>query len=152
MNKVTITLQDKEIINELAQDEQMQIRIKDAIIDGITKRAAKSMNVNVDIKKIVKEIAEASSKEIGHEFMTGDYYRKHLKVEWANIIREQCKKEIEAVVKEELTENLADIRQRLNDQLDEWKANIERRINEFDIEKAVEQVATIEIRRRLNHG
>ena len=152
MNKITITLQDKEIINELAQDEQMQIRIKNAIIDGITKRAAKSMNVNVDIKKIVKEIAEASSKEIGRAFMTGDYYRRHLKDEWANIIREQCKKEIEAVVKEELTENLADIRQRLHDQLDEWKASIERRINEFDIEKAVEQVATIEIRRRLNRG
>lgn len=150
MNKISISLQDKDIINELAQDEQMQIRIKDAIIDGITKRAAKSMNVNVDIKNTVKEIAAAASAELARQFVTGDFYRKHLKEEWAKIIREQCIEEINTVVEEEFKENLEDIRQRLNDRLDEWKVTIERRLSEFDIKKAVEQVATLEIRRRLN--
>ena len=49
MDKITIILQDKETIKELAKDPDVQIKIKDAVIDGIGKRASKIANLSDDI-------------------------------------------------------------------------------------------------------
>ena len=48
MDKITILLQDITTISELAKDPEVQIKIKDAIIDGVKRRSLKSMQIIED--------------------------------------------------------------------------------------------------------
>lgn len=49
MGKIILVLQDKETIKELAKDENVQIKIKDAIVDSIAKRVAQGNIVGVNL-------------------------------------------------------------------------------------------------------
>ena len=57
MDKIILVLQDKETIKELAKDENVQIKIKDAIVDSIAKRVAQGniVGVNLSLQEAVTE-------------------------------------------------------------------------------------------------
>lgn len=66
MDKITILLQDKQTIEKLAADPDVQIRIKDAILDGLAKRYVKTSNV-------VKDLLDNARAEMRKELFTGIY-------------------------------------------------------------------------------
>ena len=63
MDKISLILQDKKTIEELAKDPEVQIRIKDAIVDALGKRSLKLMNANAEINNAVSTVSKAISKE-----------------------------------------------------------------------------------------
>ena len=53
MNKFTLMLQDKEVIKELARDPEIQVKIKNSIVDEVKRRLSKGID-----KKISEEMKE----------------------------------------------------------------------------------------------
>lgn len=131
MDKITIVLQDKKTIETLAKDPEVQIKIKDAIIDMIGRRALKIANVT-------NEILRAAKSEVRDQFMEGrSFYTPELKEEWKTSIRSQARIEFQAMVDEELQE----MRTEFRNELHKRKKEILKEIEDIDTESIIREVA-----------
>lgn len=143
MDKITIILQDKETIKELAKDPDVQIKIKDAVIDGIGKRASKIANLSDDIIHKLEE-------DIRNYFTESDNSmwkkRNVLKPEFKELIRKEANNAFNLSVSKELL----DMHKIINNRLDEIKTIIMDRItNGLNLEKIVSDAAEKVIKEKL---
>lgn len=134
MTNVKIMINDREGVEKIAADPDVQIRIKDALVDGIAKRTVKAIQGEIE-KEISNEIYKALHPKKGEKgglFGTPDIYgRAQLSKDAINEIHSAVKfavtKEIENVISE------CDIKK-------EYEALIARKIkevNEYNFEHAV---------------
>lgn len=137
MDKITILLQNKQTIEKLAADPDVQIRIKDAVLDGIAKRGMK-------LSGITSNIISAAQKEIRNEFF-GDTWGNILKDEYKTVIREQVKASLNHLVNEEL----AKCSKEISESIRSWKAEVLKKLKEYDIEKDIREVAEEVIRKKF---
>lgn len=137
MDKIIIVLQDKQTIEKLAADPEVQIRIKDSIIDGIGKRSAKLLNITNDI-------VNSAKREIKTEFF-GSNWNNVFTDEYKKLIKEQAKSELNHLVSEELKECSKEI----NNAIRFWKSEVLKKLEEYDIEKDIREVAEKVIIERL---
>ena len=129
MDKIIIVLQDKQTIEKLAADPEIQIRIKDSIIDGIGKRSAKLLNITNDI-------VNSAKREIRTEFF-GSNWNNVFTDEYKKLIKEQAKSALNHLVSEELKECSKEI----NNAIRLWKNEILKKLEGYDIEKDIREVA-----------
>ena len=137
MDKITILLQDKQTIEKLAADPQVQIRIKDAVLDGIGRRAMKLSNLTSDMVR-------AAQKEIRKEFFI-DSWKDILKDEYKDVIKRQARTEMQVLVNEEINECRKEIRESIRS----WKLDVLKKLKEYDIEKDIREVAEEVIRKKF---
>lgn len=104
MNKLTLFLNDKEIISEIAKDPEVQIKIKDAIIDGAIRRCAKTENT------IAHQISEVLRKEVFDNSMWGN----NLNDKYKEIVREEAKEAVESFVRSEMRMLIDEANKQLN--------------------------------------
>ena len=143
MDKITIILQDKETIKELAKDPDVQIKIKDAVIDGIGKRASKIANLSDDIIHKLEEDIRNYFTETDNSMWSR---RNVLKPEFKELIRKEANNAFYLSVNKELL----DMHKIINERLDEIKASIMDRIdNSLNLEKIVSDAAEKVIREKL---
>lgn len=105
MDKITILLQDITTISELAKDPEVQIKIKDAIIDGVKRRSLKSMNIIED--KLHREL-----------------YDELFEKTWQRGLKQQYKKDLQKVA-EETVKNV------IREDSDWWADFIRQEIDDF---------------------
>jgi len=102
LNKLTLLLSNKEMIAELMKDPEVKVKITDAIIDGLSRRALK-------LDEMKKQVLDAGKKEIKDMFLEGDSWHSHLKPEYASKIRSIAEdffnKEARIAAKEALENN-----------------------------------------------
>lgn len=143
MDKITIILQDKETIKELAKDPDVQIKIKDAVIDGIGKRASKIANLSDDIIHKLEEDIRNYFTEIDNSMWKK---RNVLKPEFKELIRKEANNAFNLSVSKELL----DMHKIINNRLDEIKTIIMDRItNDLNLEKIVSDAAEKVIKEKL---
>lgn len=143
MDKITIILQDKETIKELAKDPDVQIKIKDAVIDGIGKRALKIANLSDDIIHKLEEDIRNYFTETDNSMWNR---RNVLKPEFKELIRKEANNAFNLSVSKELL----DKHKIINNRLDEIKTIIMDRItNGLNLEKIVSDAAEKVIREKL---
>lgn len=143
MDKITIILQDKETIKELAKDPDVQIKIKDAVIDGIGKRASKIANLSDDIIHKLEEDIRNYFTESDNSMWKN---RNVLKPEFKELIRKEANNAFNLSVSKELL----DMHKIINNRLDEIKTIIMDRItNGLNLEKIVSDAAEKVIKEKL---
>lgn len=143
MDKITIILQDKETIKELAKDPDVQIKIKDAVIDGIGKRASKIANLSDDIIHKLEEDIRNYFTEIDNSMWKK---RNVLKPEFKELIRKEANNAFNLSVSKELL----DMHKIINNRLDDIKTIIMDRItNGLNLEKIVSDAAEKVIKEKL---
>lgn len=144
MDKITIILQDKETINELAKDPDVQIKIKDTILDGIGKRASKIANLSDDIISIMEnDIRNYFTEKEKNGRWLGN---TTLKPEFRELIHEEANKAFDKAVENELM----DMRKIIYNRIDEIKLIIIDTINNsLNLEKIVSGAAEKVIREKL---
>lgn len=150
MDKISILLQDKHTIEELAKDPEVQIRIKDAIVEGIGRRAAKLINSSYAIKEAVSQSSDAIKDSIEKELLTKDGWRKTLKDNYADIIRKQVDLEVRHIVSDEVASHLKTIQDDIAKRIEAYKQRVTSLLDGYDLEKVITEQATLEIRRRLD--
>lgn len=143
MDKITIILQDKETIKELAKDPDVQIKIKDAVIDGIGKRASKIANLSDDIIHKLEEDIRNYFTESDNSMWKN---RNVLKPEFKELIRKEANNAFNLSVSKELL----DMHKIINNRLDDIKAIIMDRINNgLNLEQIVSDAAEKVIKEKL---
>lgn len=143
MDKITIILQDKETIKELAKDPDVQIKIKDAVLDGIGKRASKIANLSDDIIHKLEEDIRNYFTETDNSMWNR---RNVLKPEFKELIHKEANNAFNLNVSKELL----DMHKIINERLDEMKLIIMDRItNGLNLEKIVSDAAEKVIREKL---
>lgn len=126
MNKMTLLLQDKEVVNELAKDPDVQIRIKDAIIDGIKGRSLKHLNI---VEDRIKE-------EMKRELFDGSYQQR-FRLEY----QEKIKMGVKPIVSEIISEAQTCCMERINNAFSELYDMVRDRLDSLDIEKLIREEA-----------
>lgn len=134
---VKIMLNDEKSIAELAKDPEVVKEIKKAIIDGVSKRVAKTME---------GEIAKAINEEIRlftHPTKANEVFDKYGYLN-TPILSSKMKKQIDALVAMKVRNEIGKI-------IDEFSANAEyveafnrrkKEIEAYDFDKAVEKFIT----------
>lgn len=135
MNKLTLILQDKSVIAELAKDEEVKIRIADAVIDGVRKRSS----------KIMDGISDSISREIASQIYERNSWSKALKPE----IKVAIAKEAIEVVKDLVKEETKPLREEAIEKLREIRVDLIKALDCIDLEKLVEKQVRIIIREKF---
>lgn len=139
MDKITILLQDKQTIEKLAADPDVQLRIRDAILDGIGRRSMK-------LSGVASGIVSAAEREIRKEFF-GDTWRDVLKDEYKDVIKRQVRKETHILVNEEIEECRIEISKTIRS----WKLDVLKKLKEYDFEKDIREVAEAVIKEKFKN-
>lgn len=152
MDRLTIVLGDKTTIEELAKDPEVQIKIKDAIIEGIGRKCVKVAMGSKELKAAVQRVDEVAAKTFKEKFLEksgwGGFSDK-LTPEYQEIVQDAVRKavgkEIEAATKEQL-QILID---RVSDVVTSFENRVENYLNGLNLDKVIENVATKVIKDKL---
>ena len=136
-NKLSLILNDPELIAEIAKDPEVQIRIKDAIIDGIGKRAVKLLNANAEIASVTSSIGQAISKQIKEQITNGESWRPTLKTEYKKIIEETLKDYVKTAALEISKEYYKKKKKRALESINAWKSQMELELERNNIESII---------------
>lgn len=150
MDKIILVLQDKETIKELAKDENVQIKIKDSIVDSIAKRVAQGNIVGVNLA-----LQEAVTEAIADKVFS-DGWRK---------LSPSAEVKVKSLFNELLNEAVAKVEENIKKELDTFKEDIVKdyrdhitsisdayreKIDNADIEGIVEDFLKMRITDALN--
>lgn len=134
MNKITLLLQDKETVLELAKEPEVKIKIADAIVDGVKKRSMKNF---ADIEYRIK-------KEFQNLLFDGSWSTK-FREEHHKKIKEGLKPIIDDIIKDAQTSCF----ERINKSFIEISLMAEEKIKELDIEMIIREEARNVIEQKL---
>ena len=135
-NRITILLQDEDLLKGLLKDPDVLVKIKNSVIDRLGKRAVKIANVDT-------EILNSAKKEIESHFFffvsgARSYYKQlELKDKFKMQFRDVANKEFQTVMLDEL----AALRTEYKYFLEERKKELMKKISEIDIESIIREVA-----------
>lgn len=136
MNKITLILQEKSAITELAKDESVKIRIADAIIDGIRKRSSK--------------IGEGVARRITEEFEAHFYKKDTWKKSLSDDVKLKIAKEISSIVSDIVQEESSDIRKEVSIRLNDLRSSIQETLEKINIEPYVERYVRQIVKEKFN--
>lgn len=136
MNKITLILQEKSVITELAKDESVKIRIADAIIDGMRKRSA----------KISEGIARQITEELEAHFYKKDTWKKSL----SENVKLKIATEVSSIVSDIVHEESSDIRKEVSIRINDLRSSIQETLEKIDIEPYVEKYVRKIVKEKFN--
>lgn len=137
MNKFTLMLQDREVIKELARDPEIQVKIKNSIVDEVKRRSAKGIDaITNDLSKVLKE-----------EFFDSVGYFHTPKLKPA--IKKLLERNIDEIVSEAVLDEKNKIDNLVKEALIEYSAAIRAKLAEIDIDKVIREEAAKIIERKF---
>lgn len=133
-NKLTILLNDKDLLSELIKDKDVQVRIKDAVIDGIGRRAIKLINNHEDFKSGIK-IA------VRNMIFDRTRYVKFSEV-FEPLIQSEVQKHLEDYIKKSMSQHINNVvenhLQEIYAEVKRYNQGLSRQIlAQYDIEKMI---------------
>lgn len=138
MNKLTLLLNDKEIIAEIAKDPDVRIKIKDAIADAIKRRMAKGLD----------SVSDMLRDEMKNELFDRTWHR-HLKPQYSDMLKEEAVKCVRNVIKDDLNS----FERLVKEEFDNFKSLVRMKIENIDmdeiIRKETERVIVSKLERKL---
>ena len=132
IGKLTLLLSNKDAIAELAKDPEVQIKIKDAIIDGAIRRCAKTENgiANMIAEKLRKELTDSSM------------WCMRLNDECVKLIKDEAKAAVGSFVRSEVNTLIEEARKHIN----YHKALTMAKLEEINMDKIIRE----EVRKAVN--
>ena len=139
MNKIALQLNDKTIIESLLEDSEFQIKIKDAICEGIAKKAIKLVNISPDIQEIASKISYTVKKEIEKQYFTKDSWeRLVLDSPTISIIKKEIKEQIDNLIKDYIAEQVQQAINKYDVEIEKeiefYKTNLHDWFEKYDVE------------------
>jgi hypothetical protein len=131
-NKITIMLGDKDAILELAQDPDVQIKVKDAIAAAAAKMAGKG--INDALPDIVRKVAEKIDAEVlvrrtAYNYSLSDTYKK--------LIKDEVDKAVNKIITDAVEEAMQTYHDEITEKIERYKAYLDGRMEGIDIDSIV---------------
>lgn len=131
-NKLTVLLGNKELLAELIKDEEVQVRIKDAVIDSLTKRfLQKSYVIDAVSEKVMKEI-----------FIPNGFYDKKIDDKY----KEQIEDIAKTIINDEVYAQTQSLIDRVNSEIKYIKCDTLKKLDKIDVEAIIRD----EVRKTVN--
>lgn len=149
MDKVTITLQNKELIESIiGSSKDIEIKVHNAVIDSITKRLIKNVKNASDYDSALRKACEKAEKELKSDFLkedTSSFYRSYkFNKEYENAIsiriKELWEEEIASKVNDVIQKTIPAYEYQLNEALNAKLKEIESIDVGSIIKKSVQQI------------
>jgi len=138
MKKIGIHINDVSVIDTLLKDEEFAISVKDAICEGIARKAIKLVNVSDDMKKLRENLGYAIRKEFEDKLFTGNVWDLHFQRQYAQEIRYAVEEAFDNVLRKAINDkakelfcNVTDV---LKKEVEAYKSNAEDWMERFDAE------------------
>jgi hypothetical protein len=131
-NKITIMLGDKDAILELAQDPDVQIKVKDAIAAAAAKMAGKGINDALPdiIRKVAEKIdAEVLVRRTAYNYSLSDTYKK--------LIKDEVDKAVNKIITDAVEEAMQTYHDEITEKIERYKAYLDGRMEGIDIDSIV---------------
>lgn len=131
-NKITIMLGDKDAILELAQDPDVQIKVKDAIAAAAAKMAGKGINDALPdiIRKVAEKIdAEVLVRRTAYNYSLSDTYKK--------LIKDEVDKAVNKIITDAVEEAMQTYHDEITEKIERYKAYLDGRMEGIDIDLIV---------------
>jgi hypothetical protein len=128
-NKIILALQDKETILEVAKDPEVQIKIKDAIIDGVAKRVAKGAfdnDCNV-------------SKQLREDVLKAMFEKTFLRSSFTKDYKEIFDAAVSELIEKSVQENIQGIQDKINKHINMFQTHAEEFLANYDFEHRVNE-------------
>lgn len=125
MNKLTLLLNDKEVIAEIAKDPEVQIKIKDAILDGALKRCTKIEN------GIVCLVSEQLKKEV----FDNSRWCERLNKKYQTMVKDETEAAVRSFIRSEMNMLQDEVRKCINYN----KALIMSKLESVDMDKIIRE-------------
>ncbi len=133
-NKITIMLGDKDAILQLAQDPEVQVKIKDSIAAAVAKMAGKGINeaLPVVVRQVANEIdAELLVKTNGYNYVLSDKYKK--------LVYEAARDAINDVIDEAVANAMQKYLDEVNEKVNFYKNILDERLERVDVDSIVKE-------------
>ncbi len=133
-NKITIMLGDKDAILQLAQDPEVQVKIKDSIAAAVAKMAGKGINeaLPVVVRQVANEIdAEVLVKTNGYNYVLSDKYKK--------LVYEAARDAINDVIDEAVANAMQKYLDEVNEKVNFYKNILDERLERVDVDSIVKE-------------
>lgn len=131
-NKITIMLGDKDTILELAQDPDVQIKVKDAIAAAAAKMAGKG--INDALPDIVRKVAEQIDAEV---LVRRSSYNYSLSDKYKKLIKDEVDKAVNKIITDAVEEAMQTYHDEITEKIERYKAYLEERMEGIDIDSIV---------------
>lgn len=131
-NKITIMLGDKDAILELAQDPDVQIKVKDAIAAAAAKMAGKG--INDALPDIVRKVAEQIDAEV---LVRRSSYNYSLSDKYKKLIKDEVDKAVNKIITDAVEEAMQTYHDEITEKIERYKAYLEERMEGIDIDSIV---------------
>ena len=131
-NKITIMLGDKDAILELAQDPDVQIKVKDAIAAAAAKMAGKGINDAFPdlVNKVAEQIdAEVLVRRSSYNYSLSDKYKK--------LIKDEIDKAVNKIITDAVEEAMQTYHDEITEKIERYKEYLEERMDSIDINSIV---------------
>lgn len=131
-NKITIMLGDKDAILELAQNPDVQIKVKDAIAAAAVKMAGKGIKDAFPdlVEKVAKQIdAEVLVRRSSYNYSLSDKYKK--------LIKDEVDKAVNKIITDAVEEAMQTYHDEITEKIERYKAYLEERMERTDIDSIV---------------
>lgn len=128
-NKLTILLNDKEFLTEIAKDPEVQLKIKDAIVDAAIKRSTKISN------NLTESIGNRIGEYVKSSLLDPSGWSCKLKPEVVEMIKKESTRVVSDVVSKEVQELLAEVQRKLN----YYKGLVIAKLEEVDVDKIIRE-------------
>ena len=131
-NKITIMLGDKDAILELAQDPNVQIKVKDAIAAAAAKMAGKGIKDAFPdlVEKVAKQIdAEVLVRRSSYNYSLSDKYKK--------LIKDEVDKAVNKIITDAVEEAMQTYHDEITEKIERYKTYLEERMERTDIDSIV---------------
>ena len=128
-NKLTILLNDKEFLTEIAKDPEVQLKIKDAIVDAAIKRSTKISN------NLTESIGNRIGEYVKSSLLDPSGWSSKLKPEVVEMIKKESVRVVSDVVSKEVQELLAEVQRKLN----YYKGLVIAKLEEVDVDKIIRE-------------
>ena len=118
MNGITLQINDASVINEeWLKDENFQVAVKDAICEGVARKAMKLINISPDFQALANEVGSAIRKEFEGKMLTRN--------NWDYLLKDTYKKQIDAAVEKAFSDVIYD---KIEEKAEEMFAPIQEQI------------------------
>ena len=131
-NKITIMLGDKDAILELAQNPDVQIKVKDAIAAAAAKMAGKG--INDALPDIVRKVAEQIDAEV---LVRRSSYNYSLSDKYKKLIKYEVDKAVNKIITDAVEEAMQTYHDEITEKIERYKAYLEERMEGIDIDSIV---------------
>lgn len=141
MNTINIILSEKATVEKLLDDGDFRVKVRAAIIDGVSKRAIKILNSNAEILGTIQKMSSCVADSFRAEFLEKKGYSYVIKEEFDKVIKKEIQKDVKRILYATIREEIKDLENDVRKEINNYRLNMQRALSSANFDKILAEEA-----------